>query len=312
MVMFWVYCIISIVLWWTLPELLTRWRSRIPFLQKDQTGKHCPILHHAETFESIAGGFRWHGSHRGSAFNGPENTIQGFKKVLESTINTDLIEFDVRLSKDRKLILLHDATLNRTTNGKGNVSEFTLHQLQQLDAAYFYSTDGKSFPLRGTGLRIPELIELLELVKDSPVRILFDVKDIEAIQSVYEIIEAFHLENRTILGAVDEKINEEIRKTKDKSIPLCSGFRLFFILPIFHFFGLSWMIPIQQEIYLGIGSFTSTSLIRSLHKRGIRVALFQPFLSWDTQSWHKRCKAAGVDFIISDKPEILRQVLRNE
>ena len=70
--------------------------------------------------------------HRGARKEAPENTQAGFHHLRQLGINH--VELDVRLSKDGKLVVLHDATVNRTTNGKGKVLELDTHQLQQLDA----------------------------------------------------------------------------------------------------------------------------------------------------------------------------------
>jgi glycerophosphoryl diester phosphodiesterase len=91
-------------------------------------------------------------AHRGWRNKYPENTIEAFKAAL--TLDVDQLETDVRATKDGELVLIHDATVDRTTNGKGRVCDLTLAELRELDA--------------GNGNKIPTLIELMELVKDHP------------------------------------------------------------------------------------------------------------------------------------------------
>ena len=98
-------------------------------------------------------------AHRGWSAKYPENTMIAFKKAME--IGVDQIETDVRVTKDGELVLIHDNTVDRTTNGTGSVCDFTYDELQQLDAG---SWKGEEF----TGTRIPKLVELMELVKDHP------------------------------------------------------------------------------------------------------------------------------------------------
>ncbi|MBQ6823115.1 MAG: glycerophosphodiester phosphodiesterase, partial [Clostridia bacterium] len=91
-------------------------------------------------------------AHRGWSAKYPENTMEAFRAAVEAEV--DQIETDVRITKDGELVLIHDATVDRTTNGSGKVCEMTLAELQALDA--------------GNGNRVPLLTDLLELVKDHP------------------------------------------------------------------------------------------------------------------------------------------------
>lgn len=90
--------------------------------------------------------------HRGWPDQHPENTMESFRAAIEAGV--DQIETDVRITKDGELVLIHDATVDRTTNGTGKVCEMTFAELQALDA--------------GGGNRVPRLVDLLELVKDHP------------------------------------------------------------------------------------------------------------------------------------------------
>ena len=91
-------------------------------------------------------------AHRGWCAKYPENTMAAFRAAME--IGVDQIETDVRVSRDGELVLIHDATVDRTTNGKGLVCDKLLCELKTLDA--------------GKGENIPTLRELMELVKDHP------------------------------------------------------------------------------------------------------------------------------------------------
>jgi glycerophosphoryl diester phosphodiesterase len=94
-------------------------------------------------------------AHRGLLLHAPENTLAAFASCLELRLG---FEVDVRRSKDGHLVVLHDAELNRTTNGKGKVSELTLTQLRELDA-------GLWFDPAFAGQRVPTLDEVFALLK---------------------------------------------------------------------------------------------------------------------------------------------------
>ncbi|UQZ82338.1 Glycerophosphoryl diester phosphodiesterase [Paenibacillus konkukensis] len=97
--------------------------------------------------------------HRGWKSAYPENTLLSFRRALE--IGVDMLEFDLRLSKDKAVVIIHDETVDRTTDGTGKVSDYTLAELKRLDAGGWF---GKPFE----GLKIPTLEELCELLSSYP------------------------------------------------------------------------------------------------------------------------------------------------
>lgn len=105
-------------------------------------------------------------AHRGASGHAPENTLSAFKKAMD--IGVDYIELDIHLSKDGEVIVIHDATLDRTTNGKGPVIEKTLAELQPLDAGSWYGDAFKGEPL-------PTLRQVLEQV-NGQTKILIEIK----------------------------------------------------------------------------------------------------------------------------------------
>jgi glycerophosphoryl diester phosphodiesterase len=94
-------------------------------------------------------------AHRGYRAKYPENTLTSFSAALD--IGVKMIELDVMLTRDRKMVVIHDATLERTTDGHGQVNSYTLQELKQLDA-------GRWFHPRFADERLPELGEVLDLV----------------------------------------------------------------------------------------------------------------------------------------------------
>ncbi|MFL6337482.1 MAG: glycerophosphodiester phosphodiesterase [Pyrinomonadaceae bacterium] len=100
-------------------------------------------------------------AHRGGAGLWPENTLYGFEHA--KALGADVIETDVHATKDGELVIFHDETVDRTTDGTGRVGSLTLAELKGLDAAYRFSPDGgRSFPLRGLGISVPTLREVFE------------------------------------------------------------------------------------------------------------------------------------------------------
>ena len=115
-------------------------------------------------------------AHRGASGETPENTVTAFRRAVE--IGVPYAELDVRSTRDGQVVVIHDETLERTTNGAGKVSEHTLAELRRFDAGYRFSPDGgRTFPFRATGVTVPTLAEVL---RSSPaLRFTIEIKQVE-------------------------------------------------------------------------------------------------------------------------------------
>jgi glycerophosphoryl diester phosphodiesterase len=99
--------------------------------------------------------------HRGNRAHAPENTLESFLEAV--ALGVDAVEFDLQVSSDGTLVVMHDPVLDRTTDGSGPVARHTLAQLKRLDAGARFTRDaGRSFPWRGRGVRISSFDEIIE------------------------------------------------------------------------------------------------------------------------------------------------------
>lgn len=105
--------------------------------------------------------------HRGLAEGFPENTLAAFENSIE--IGVDVIEIDLRGTADGEVVILHDETVDRTTDGSGAVTEMTLEEVKALDAGSWYDPEF-------AGERIPTYEEVLDLVSGTGVKLLLDIK----------------------------------------------------------------------------------------------------------------------------------------
>jgi glycerophosphoryl diester phosphodiesterase len=102
-----------------------------------------------------------HISHRGGALLAPENTLHAFRMAVE-LYRTQMLELDVHLTRDGELVVAHDDTLDRCTNGSGPLAALTLAELRRLDAGFRFTPNaGRTFPARNQGVHIPTLREVL-------------------------------------------------------------------------------------------------------------------------------------------------------
>jgi len=99
-------------------------------------------------------------AHRGASALAPENTMEAYRLAVEA--GADAIEVDVHLTADGKLAVIHDETLDRTTDGSGSIASLTMKQIREADAGYRFEEADGSLPFRGKGLKVPTLPEVLK------------------------------------------------------------------------------------------------------------------------------------------------------
>ncbi|MBP8132525.1 MAG: glycerophosphodiester phosphodiesterase, partial [Candidatus Hydrogenedentes bacterium] len=151
-------------------------------------------------------------AHRGGSALWPENTLLAFTEVSKRFPGT-LLESDARLTADGQVVLMHDETVDRTTNGHGEVSAMTLAELKALDAAWHFSPDGgQTFPCRGQGITVPTFAEALEALPES--LFLIEIKGGAALPAaMVELLRRMGAQDRVILASFHEGLMGYIRKT---------------------------------------------------------------------------------------------------
>ena len=162
----------------------------------------------------------WLIAHRGGAGLFPENTLMAFHKSINN-YHVDCLELDIHASNDGVLVVIHDETVDRTTNGSGKVGELTLEQLKRLDAGWHFTLDeGRTFPLRGKGLTIPTLKEVFEGFRKVDVKINIEVKtrypNIE--NKLYNLITGMGMEKRVLITAGHPCLLNHFRKINKRGI----------------------------------------------------------------------------------------------
>jgi glycerophosphoryl diester phosphodiesterase len=144
--------------------------------------------------------------HRGGAAGFPENTLVAFKKAVE--LGADGVEFDVQLTKDGEVVVIHDELIDRTMTGSGLVKEHTLKELRQMSAGEFFSPDFKSE-------KIPTLAEVLEVVQDLEV-INIELKNYlpypKLEEKVLKLVDQFEIREKVIISSFNHYSLQKIKK----------------------------------------------------------------------------------------------------
>ena len=192
-------------------------------------------------------------AHRGDSANYPENTLEAFRSAVEMGI--DVVETDVHLSKDGVIVIWHDPTLERNTDGKGTLESHTLAELKQYDAGYTFTKDGgKTFPFRGKGVRLCTLEEALTACPEQRFNIDLKTKDLRIVDEFIRVIRKHKAENRVVgasfhlsnLKALRKKAPEILTSvTTAEVVPLLFRQKLH-LLPSHFNRKLIFQVPIKQ------------------------------------------------------------------
>jgi len=221
--------------------------------------------------------------HRGAAGLEPENTLRSVRRAIE--LGVDRVEVDVRVSRDGRLVIMHDETVDRTTNGHGYVRELTLNELRSLDA--------------GMGEKIPTLEEILEFTMGKA-KLEIELKVPEATEPTIQLIEELNAENDVIVISF---IHELLDRVYDLNPNIKTG-ALFFDVP-------KDILRIALKVHASsIHVYyrnVNSELVREAHKSGLEVAVWNP----NRIEEMREMIGLGVDAIGSDRPDILIHLLRD-
>lgn len=239
-------------------------------------------------------------AHRGGAALAPENTVAAFDTGL--ALGADGLELDVQLSRDGIPVVMHDATIDRTTNASGRVGDWEAPALAALDAGYRFARDG-TFPFRGRGIGVPALGDVLARYPRTPLIVELKSSDPNLARTVAEVIrQAGAIDHVTVgsfhKGALDEVRScepalrtgadmDEIRSGLSDDASALGNLRL-----QFH----SFQVP---EVYAGVRIVTPEFVERA-HAIGASVIVW----TVDREDDVRRLVDWGVDGLITDRPDV--------
>jgi glycerophosphoryl diester phosphodiesterase len=259
---------------------------------------------------TVEGGWPVNLAHRGASALVPENTLEAFRMAVEAGAGG--LELDVHLTSDGHVVVIHDATVDRTTNGTGAVAGMTLDEIRTLDAGHNFSLDGGSTrPYAVMGLRIPTLAEVLMEFPGVPLNI--DIK--EAYPGVEEtvlgVLREAGAEGRALVASTPHGIIRRFRKLSGGRVSTGASkleIGAFYILSRVHLERLvrpaydALQVPLRHRRI----PLVTRRFIDAAHARGVRVDVW----TIDRADEMRRLLDLGADVIMTDHPEVLTGVLR--
>ena len=231
-------------------------------------------------------------AHRGASGNYPENTLRAFQMALE--IGVDEIEFDLRMTRDGHLVVMHDATVDRTTDGTGAIGELTLTEIRALDA-------GKVFGERFRGERVPTWEEALDLVQGK-VKLNVHLKeggnpDGEYERKVAKVLRAFRMVGDSVMACKDENVGLFAEIDPRIACRIFPNNR-------------SPDDYIRSSVEMGLRTMqpgrdmTTPEFVQKAHESGLGVHVFYA----DTPEDMRTYIGMGVDGILTNYPEQLKRL----
>ncbi len=241
-------------------------------------------------------------AHRGSRVLWPENTMRAFQGAVD--LGYRYLELDVRVTADDIVVVHHDATLERTTSGKGRLVDRTLEELRELDAAHDFGADS-GFPLRGTGHRVPTLEEVLMTFPD--VHLNIDLKAPGSEWPVAECITRLRRHDSVLIGSFhDARIARFRRITRGRvatSVGPTTAVRMWSASRVGRH--VAHRAQAFQMPYAQRGFPMDRRFVDAVHASGAQLHVWTVNDAADMT----RMLDLGVDGIVTDRPDILNDVL---
>lgn len=253
-------------------------------------------------------------AHGGTKRLAPENSMLAFN--IADSLNVDMLEVDVQLTKDSVLIAFHDDILDKRTDAKGYVKHYTLNDLREVNFAYNFKDSLGNYSYREEKIKVTTLEQILEKYADK-YPICIEIKNYEenvariACDRLYELIGKYDIKEKVIISCFDEDVIKYFRKISNNEIYTAASLseaKTFVILnlaylPHIYLGGCDVLqIPVERSGY----KLDDKRLIDAAHRKNIAVH----YWTINDPQEMKRLIRIGADGIITDRPDIAAQVLK--
>lgn len=249
-------------------------------------------------------------AHRGGGGARPENTIPAFDHAVG--LGCTFLELDVHLTADGVPVVIHDDSVDRVTNGSGPVGGYSAAELARLDAGYRWSTDGRAFPFRGRGIRIPALHEVFERYPRAWISIDLKSGGRAAASAVARLVGRFEREARTVVGSFSCRTAGRFRRLSPRTHASACPMEVRRAVAA-SVSGAPGLMPRRADYLMipehwGRIRVLSPALMRGAERRGIQVFVW----TVNDEDTARRLAALGVHGLVTDYPARIAGALAGE
>lgn len=247
-------------------------------------------------------------AHQGGELLRPSNTMAAFTNAVE--LGVDVLEMDIHATADNVIVLMHDATVDRTTDGTGEIKTLSLGQIKQLDAGYYWTEDGgQTYPYRGQGIQVPTLEEVFRAFPDMRMNIEIKQQEPSIVRPFCELIRAYGMGRKVLVASFHQETMQEFRERCPgvATSMVESEIRTFYILNriglgfLYRSPGHAFQVPEKS----GDLQIVTLRFVEGAAKRNIKVHVWTINETEDMA----RLLEAGVAGIITDRPDRLLELL---
>jgi glycerophosphoryl diester phosphodiesterase len=248
-------------------------------------------------------------AHRGGAALWPENTMHAFAEA--TALGVDVLEMDLHSTVDGALVIIHDGTIDRTTNGSGAVNTLTLAELKKFDASYRWTNDGgRTYPFRGKGITVPTLREVLDAFPQG--RLNIDIKGSAPalIKNFCRSLRESRATGRVNVASFNWQTLAEFRRECPEVGTSASFDEVLALLSEAQGTASDKPHPLMRAVQVpesaGGRQLLTAKLVEAAHRRGLEIHVW----TVNDEAAMQRMIKLGVDGIITDRPDKLIELLK--
>jgi len=250
-----------------------------------------------------------HISHRGGALLAPENTLPAFRMAVER-YRTQMLELDVHLTRDGEVVVAHDASLDRCTDAQGPLAALSYAELRRVDAGFRFSPDGgHTFPFRGQGVHIPTLSEVLRAFPGLRINMEMKPATPGSEEVLHEVLRKEHALERVCMGSDQDEVGERLVARMPDACHFYPREALTAIVLALRSGEQPPEDPrytvLDMPLYFGGMRLVDEDFLRTTTRHGKWVNVW----TVDDPAEMRRLVSEGVGGIMTDRPDLLRQVL---
>jgi len=247
-------------------------------------------------------------AHQGGDGLWPGDTMYAFEHAAE--LGVDVLEMDLHITQDGVLVINHDETVERTTDGTGTIEKMTLSEVKALDAGYDWSTDdGVTFPYRGQGITIPTLEEVFQAFPEYRMTIEIKATERSMAEPFCTLIRQYGMQDKILVASFhDERMDEFRQVCPEVATSSARQETTVFVLISKAFLGrlyspkfYAMQVPEESSNI----TVMTAQFVRAAHERNLRV---EPWTIDDPEQMQLYIDW-GVDGIITDRPDLMLELL---